>query len=408
MQAELVLTGAELLLGINADTHTPFLADGLARVGATLARVTMVGDARDEIAAAVREALVRADAVIVTGGLGPTHDDLTAAALADACGVPVAEHPEALRLIEETMRARGRALDAIQRRQAQLPQGAVPIPNPTGIAPGIHLHAGDREVFCLPGVPGELRPMAEAYVFPHLAQLLRGVRVPLRRTLRLAGVPESQVIKSLGDRIERYQPAITILAKLGEVHLVVTAGEVAALDAFEREVVAAFPDRLFGRDGESLEEVIGKALTARKQTLALAESCTGGLLAHRITNVPGSSAYLLAGVVSYSNESKSALLGVPDDLLRAHGAVSAPVAEAMAAGARRVANATVAVSTTGIAGPTGGTPEKPVGLVYIGLADERHAQSHEYRFVRDREANKALAAQMALLHLWLWLRGTAA
>ena len=166
MQAELLLTGAELLLGINADTHTPFLADGLARVGASLARVTMVGDARDQIAAAMREALGRANAVVVTGGLGPTHDDLTAAAVADACGVPLAEHAEAVRLIAESMRARGRAIDAIQRRQAMLPQGAEPIPNPTGIAPGIHVRVGEREIFCLPGVPGELRPMAQAYVFP--------------------------------------------------------------------------------------------------------------------------------------------------------------------------------------------------------------------------------------------------
>ncbi len=408
MQAELVVTGAELLFGVNADTHTPFLADGLARVGATLARVTMVGDSRTEIAAAVREALGRADAVLVTGGLGPTHDDLTSLAVADACGVAVAEHPDAVRLIDESMRARGRALDAIQRRQAMLPADAVPIPNPTGIAPGIHLRAGEREVFCLPGVPGELRPMAEAYVFPHLARRLRGVRIPVRRTLRLAGLPESRVMTALGDRLTQHQPPVTILGKLGEVHLIVTAADAAGLDAFEREVVAAFPDRLFGRDSETLEEVIGRVLTARRQTLALAESCTGGLVAHRITNVPGSSAYLLAGVVSYGNESKTALLGVPDDLLRAHGAVSAPVAEAMAAGARRAAGATVAVSTTGIAGPAGGSADKPVGLVYIGLADERRAESHEYRFARDRSANKALAAQMALMHLWLWLRGAAA
>jgi len=403
MNAEILTVGTELLLGQIVDTNAAFIAERLAAAGIDLYCKTTVGDNAARIEAALRQALGRAQVVLCTGGLGPTEDDLTRDVVAKVTGRPLRLAPALLAQIQARFARRGIPMPKNNERQAQVPEGAEVLENPRGTAPGLLLRLPpDRTVILLPGVPAEMRPMLTETVLPRLreAYVLKGqIR---SRVLRTTGVSESKVDECLGDLWAEPNPTIALLARSGEIHVRLTAkaeDEAALtrlLDHREAQVRERLGDIVFGRDEESLEVVVGRLLLARGLTLAVAESCTGGLLGHRVTNVPGSSAYFERGVVVYSDRAKTDLLGVPPGLIATKGAVSADVAAAMAEGMRERVRMDLAVAVTGIAGPTGGSPEKPVGLTYIALAHAGGVAVHEFRFFTDRELNKQRAALTAL------------
>jgi nicotinamide-nucleotide amidase len=414
MQVELLSVGTELLLGQIVDTNAAYLAGKLSELGVNVYHKTTVGDNAERLAAALRISLGRSDVVLATGGLGPTKDDITAAVVAQVMGVGLVEDQASAAKIRSFARERGLTLLDSLLKQAVVPEGAQVVPNPVGTAPGFIATRDGRTAIALPGVPTEMKAMAEQTVLPYLAARAakeEGAAVILSRTLRLAGVGESQAEADIADLIEsQTNPTIAPYAKTYEVHLRVTARAASreAAEALVAPVEARIRDRLgshiYGADEEALEAVIGGMLRSGGLTLAAAESCTGGLIGHRITNVPGSSGYFLAGLTTYSNESKTRLLGVPAELIAAHGAVSPEVAIAMAEGVRRAVGADVGISTTGIAGPGGATPTKPVGLVHIGLSDETGNMTEELRLRGDRVMIKERAAQLALFLLYRGLK----
>ncbi|HEX6989139.1 MAG TPA: competence/damage-inducible protein A, partial [Bacillota bacterium] len=363
MKAELVCIGTELLLGETLNTNAQYLGQHLADLGIDVYRRAVVGDNLARAQEAVAQALARADVVLTTGGLGPTMDDVTREVIAAVTGRPLRRDPALAAALASDLEARGLAVTETQLRQALLPEGAEALPNPYGTAPGIWVEVDGRVVCALPGPPAERRPMFTAQVEPRLRRLLPGGAAGLhRRILKVCGLPEAEVEDRLADLIARQSdPTIAPYAKSGEIHLRLAtkasdpADAAARFDGLEAEIRRRLGWHLFGRDDDTLPGVVGRLLAARGLTLAAAESCTGGLLGARITDVPGSSAYFLLSVVAYSNHAKQRVLGVPGDLLAAHGAVSEPVALAMAEGARRVAGADVGLGVTGIAGPGGGT-----------------------------------------------------
>lgn len=412
MRAEIISVGTELLLGQIVDTNAAYLAQELAALGIDVYFKQTVGDNSARVQDAVRLALTRADAVLITGGLGPTEDDLTVEAVAAALGDELVPSREVAGHVRRFFESRGRVPPDSVYKQALVPRRAQIIPNRRGTAPGIHLEPEERMIFIMPGVPYEMRGMMTEYVIPYLRS--RGEGATIRSVvLRVTGEGESAVEARIKDLIRGTAPTIAPYAKLGEVHLRITAKGsddearvlVARGEALVRERLG---ELVYGTDEQSLEEVVGGLLVSRGLTLAAAESCTGGLLAQRITGVPGSSRYFLEGAVTYSNEAKIARLDVPPALIESHGAVSADVAEAMAVGIRARTGARIGIAITGIAGPSGGTPEKPVGLVFIALAGAGGV-THR-RLALGAEAGRAgirhLAAQAALnllrLHL---LRG---
>lgn len=407
MTVEIVSIGTELLLGQIVDTNAAWLSARLAEVGVGVYRRTTVGDNLPRIVAALREALERADGVITIGGLGPTDDDLTREALASVLGEPlVLDEGEAARL-REFFAARGRTANERQLRQALRPANAQPIPNPNGTAPGLYVEWNGKLIFALPGPPNEFQPMATDAVLPRLAGRTGG-RVIRSRVLRLCGIGESDAEAQLSDLIHSENPTLAPLAKLGEVHFRITARAdspdaaeqmIAQMEYAVRERLGAF---IFGVDETTLEQAVVQSLIEAGQSLAVAESCTGGLLGHRITSVSGSSEVFLGGVISYSNALKEALLGVPRSVLETHGAVSEPTARAMAEGVRQRLGSWWGVGVTGIAGPSGGTPEKPVGLVYIGVSDPTATVVRSQVFPGDRATVKHRATQCAL---WLLYQG---
>jgi nicotinamide-nucleotide amidase len=409
MRAEILSVGTELLLGQIVDTNAAYIARALADLGLDVFFKQTVGDNPQRIQEALRLALSRADAVLITGGLGPTEDDLTVDAVATALGEELVEDPAVSAHVRAFFAARGRAPTSNVFKQALVPRNARIIPNGRGTAPGIHLEQGGRMIFIMPGVPYEMEGMMREYVLPALrgrtgGEVIRSV------VLRVTGEGESAVEMRIKDLLAHTTPTIAPYAKLGEVHLRLTAKGQAdtvaqQLADGERRVRERLRELIYGRDDESLEQVVGTMLFARGATLAVAESCTGGLLAQRLTSIPGSSAYFLEGVVAYSNTAKATRLDVPQALLDAHGAVSAEAAEAMATGIRQRAGATYGLSITGVAGPTGGTDEKPVGLVYLGLAWDGAPQHRRVAFGSQpgRAGIRHLAAQAALNLLRLHL-----
>lgn len=399
--AEIVGIGTEFLQADLADTNSLYLAEALHGVGIEVAFRTVVGDDRRRIHQVLEQALGRADIVIVTGGLGPTEDDRTRDALADVTGRRLVLHAETLTGIEERFSRRGVAMPEPAKRQAWVPEGFVVLPNRHGTAPGLFWEDGDRLLVALPGPPREMRPLFTEQVLP---RLLRGTGTGRRirtRTIKVCGMFESQVEERIQELLRDDPFSVNLLARPGEVHIRVTAAgseeEIESqLERWEGNLRKFLGDAVFGIDGQRLEEAVGQLLRHAGKTVAVAESCTGGLICHRITNVPGSSDYFERGIVAYSNESKTNLLGIPSSVIERHGAVSAEVAVGMAAGVRRLAGSDLGVAVTGIAGPGGGTEAKPVGLTYIALADLHGEQWGEHRFRFDREGNKLWAAQMAL------------
>ena len=405
MRVELLTVGSELTSGVTLNTNAAYLARRLAEAGLPCACQVAVPDERGLLVESLRQALGRCELLVVSGGLGPTFDDITMSAIAEAVQRPLIYVPAAAAAIRRFYTRHHRRLQRAALRQASLPRGAVPLANPLGTAPGMWLPLDGVVLVALPGVPGELRAIVERHVLPRLRRLSAG-RILEGRTLRTVGVVELSIEAVL--RRLRIPPSISVglYPHLRAVDIRLTATGRSRVEArralagVEASLRRALGATVYGADEETLEGVVGRLFASRRLTLSLAESCTGGLLAARLTDVPGSSRYVLGSVVAYHNDVKRRCLGVPAATLTRHGAVSAQAARRMAEGARRLAGSDVGMAVTGIAGPGGGTPRKPVGLVYLGLADGRRTLSRRCQCIGDRAAIRAQAVQLALD----WLR----
>src|SRR5579863_5196708 len=402
MKAEIIAIGSELLTPYRLDTNSLFLTDELNKLGIRVVHKDVVGDSLDDMRSSFAHALERAELIVACGGLGPTDDDRTREAVAELLGRKLHRDDAIIRHIQERFRRFGREMPEINARQAMIPEGATILPNPRGTAPGLWLESDGAILVLLPGVPNELRAIFEAEVVPRLARLGQDERL-FTRDLRITGLPESEVEQRVSPLYALYPDTeTTILASPPgiQLHPRVWSHDPAQanqiLDEMVKRMALALGEHLYSTEGEAMEEVVARVLTENRATIAVAESCTGGLLAERLTNIPGSSVYFLGGVVCYSNELKSALVDVPAELIEAKGAVSPEVALALADGIRKRTGATIGVGVTGIAGPGGGTPEKPVGLVHIGIADERGPRERRFQFPGDRERIRMHASQTAL------------
>ena len=405
-RAAILAVGSELLTPSKIDTNSLYLTERLNLLGIDLAFKSIIGDDRDELARAVQVALERVDLLVCTGGLGPTDDDVTREVVAAVLGRPLREHAPIADRIKARFEGRGLQMPEINRRQAMVPEGAQILENTKGTAPGLWLEEGDRVIVLLPGPPRELKPMVSVLMDGLLKARASGDAL-VRRVIKITGRTESHTEEAVRPLYakwasERVPVSATILASLGqiELHLSARGASIAeattAVDAAVGEVAARLGPDAYSLDGQPLEQVVGALLRARGYRIALAESCTGGLIASRLTDVAGSSDYVTRGVVAYANDAKTDLLGVPAALIAEHGAVSEPVAVAMAKGIRASAGSEVAVGVTGIAGPGGGTPEKPVGTVAVAAIVGDTLRTRVFRFVGDRELIKFQASQAAL------------
>jgi nicotinamide-nucleotide amidase len=405
--AEIIAVGSELLGSTRVDTNSLHITDKLSALGIEVKVKSVVGDDRDDLAAVFRQALIRADVIVFTGGLGPTDDDLTRDVVAQVLARPVTIDETIVEKIRARFARRGLDMPEANRRQAQVPAGAVVLDNPNGTAPGLFIDHDGHAVVLLPGPPREMQPMFERVCDGPLAARAGDERV-YRTSLFITGLGESHVEEAAQPIYARWRDtpphvATTILAAMGQVELHLSVRDTDAarargvLDQVRTELLGVLGDHVYSTDGRSMEHVVGDLLRTRGLTIAAAESCTGGLLLSRLTDIAGSSAYVRAGVVAYDNADKTAMLGVPEDLLRQHGAVSERVAVAMAEGVKARTGADVAVAITGIAGPGGGTPEKPVGTVVIAvLAPGHDAYVRTFQFIGARTQVKFQSTQAAL------------
>ena len=417
MKAEILSVGTELLLGSVLNTNQQFLAAACAGLGIDLYHLSTVGDNPPRLADALHAAFLRSDLVIVTGGLGPTADDVTLETAARALGFKLKTHPPTRRAIQKLLARKGRRLTGVVAGQARVPSGSRVFPNAYGTAPGIlksFSHArGLRHLLLLPGPPREMNPMFERHVRPAFARLAGSKRSAfVTRGLKFSGVPEAEIAARVDDLLKLRPPVtVGIYARPGEVELKImskarTPGAARkGVEKIDKEIRKRFPRHVILVDAESLEEKLGALLRKRRKTLAIAESCTGGLAGHLVTNVPGSSDYFEGGITVYQNRMKSKLLGVPRNVLGRFGAVSAETAKVMAEGVRRTFGADLGIGITGIAGPSGGTAKKPVGTVFIGVADGKTVFVRKFFFIGKREDVKLKAARSALLLLVQFLSG---
>jgi len=401
LHAAVLSTGDELTTGRIVDTNASWIADKLFEIGIELAGVLTVGDHHDRLLWAWRRALELADVVISTGGIGPTADDLTSQVVAELLGVPLVEDAEQAARIRRLFEALGREMPANNLKQALLPRGAIVIPNALGTAPGYRVAHGAKHLVVLPGVPREMRPMMEETVLPWLVALRGSDQIHLAHVFQTFGLTESGLDEMVAGAVDPSEGRVSFRASFPEISLrVVVHGRPdearARLDRLAARIRERIGPNVYGEGATTMEVVVGGLLRERGLTVALAESCTGGLVGHRLTNVPGSSAYVCGAVVAYANSAKEQLLGVRRETLAAHGAVSEETAGEMAAGARRAFGASIGVSTTGIAGPDGGTPEKPVGTVCFGLASDAGVVTRRYQLWGTRDWVKLLASQVAL------------
>jgi competence/damage-inducible protein CinA-like protein len=404
MKAEIIAVGSELLTPDKTDTNSLFITERLNEAGFDVRRKTVIGDNEEDLANLIGEALSRSVLIVISGGLGPTEDDVTRQAVSRVLQKPLVINGEVLEEIRGRFASRGIAMPEINTRQAQVLQGAEVLANPRGTAPGMWIEEKAARIVLLPGPPRELQAMFLASVTPRLSSLHSG-RQMVRRTVSIVGLSESEVDSRVSPIYTTYPGiATTILASCAQITLNLTRwlmpGETAGeVDELTRRIAEALGDTVYSTSGETLEEVAGRLLRDSGKSLAVAESCTSGAVATRITRIPGSSDYFLGGVLCYANEVKERICGVPASLIERYGAVSAEVAEALAQGVRRVTNSSIGLSVTGIAGPGGGSAEKPVGLVYFGLADA-HRSLHERRIIPgDRESVRERAATYALASL---------
>jgi nicotinamide-nucleotide amidase len=399
--ATTIAIGSEMLGPVRVDTNSLKVTAALERFAVPVVRKAIVGDSLADVVAEIRSSVQRADVVITTGGLGPTEDDLTREALAEAFGLQMDVDQSIIDRIEARFAARGWTMPDVNRRQGNVFRGQTMLANERGTAPGFHLEVEGKHVWVFPGVPHELESMVATYLVPWLAQWSGG-RSRHRRVLKIAGLTESGVEEKLKPYYDRHPgELVTILASHAqvEIHLNAdgTADDAAAeLDRKDAELQELFGERLFGYDDDTLEGVTGALLKAHAQTLATAESCTGGLLGSRITDISGSSAYYLGGAICYTAAAKTALAGVDPELIRAHGEVSEEVARALANGVRARFGADWGVGITGIAGPTGGTPGKPVGTVHIAVSGPAGDKHRKLLWQGPRTIVKWYSAQQAL------------
>jgi nicotinamide-nucleotide amidase len=409
MKAAILAVGSELLAPGRIEGHSSYLTDKLAEVGIPVVLRGVIGDDASDIADAVRLSLSKASLVLLTGGLGPTADDRSREGVCRAIGREMHLDDAILERIRARFERRALAMPEVNRRQAMVPDGAEVLRNDAGTAPGLWIDVEGGSIVLLPGPPRELRAVCSESLWPRLQGMGRH---DVYRTLKLSvvGLPESSVEQRIGSFYQGVDnPVTTLLASAGQVEVRLTAHGATIADADEKnealaaEIRAALGEHVLSEREETLEEVLGALLLQKGMTISVAESITGGLLGHRITQVPGSSQYFQQGFITYSNEAKHSLLGVPTEYFDRVGAVSEEVARAMAEGARQRARSDLALSVTGIAGPTGATETKPVGLVYVGLASDGGTEVKRYQFPGNRRQVKRWTSQVALnmarLHL---------
>lgn len=402
MTVELISVGTEILLGSIVNTNAAYLAEQCAGLGLSCYYQSVVGDNAERLALTLKCAMERADIVILSGGLGPTEDDLTKETAAKLCGSRLVDNEDWRKRISEFFDARGMKPTENNWKQAKVPEGAIVLDNPNGTAPGLIMEQKNVRIILLPGPPNELVPMFETSVKPYLEQLAPGAIYS--QTVKICGVGESKVETEIKDLIDaQTNPTLATYAKTGEVHLRVTASAGSEKEAKKltkpmvKELKARFGADIYTtEDDVTLEKAVEDLLLANKLTLTCAESCTGGLLSARLVNVPGSSEVFKAGLVTYSNKAKRKLLNVKKSTLQKYGAVSAKTAEEMAKGAAFISKCDVTVSTTGIAGPDGGTREKPVGLVYIACSVKGKVTVKEYHFTGSRAKVRESTVSAAL------------
>lgn len=404
MKAEIISIGDELLIGQVINTNQAFLAERLNSIGIPVTRMSTVGDTEEAILKAFDSAWTSHELVVVTGGLGPTHDDITRSAVCKFFKTDLVLNEKALENIKRLFAARGIELIRINEDQSMVPRACTVLQNREGTAPGFLFDQG-KVMVVMPGVPYEMQGIMKEDVIPYLRKKGTG-SVILHRTLRTTGIAESLLARTIGDVNTLFAPdsgvSLAFLPSPMGVRLRIT---VQAPDSEKAEMTVRNIEQklrqkaekyIYGDENEELEETIGRILAQRNLTIAVAESCTGGLIADRITNVPGSSRYFERGVIVYSNRSKIDELEVPESLLQDHGAVSREVAEAMASGVMKKSGTDIGVSTTGIAGPTGGTPEKPIGLIWVGYSDKNGTLALRFNFGNDRRRFKERASQAVL------------
>ena len=405
MKAEIIAVGSELLTPDSSDTNSLYLTRQLNETGCEVHLKTIVGDDQKEIEGILRQALERSDLIHFSGGLGPTMDDRTRVAVAAALGRPLAPDPKILENLRRKFASRGFRMSPNNEQQAEVIRGAEILDNRLGTAPGMWIEEGNRYIVLLPGPPRELKSILEDHVLPRIRKLTRDKHLETR-SFYITGMTESELDSQLAPIYSAYpRIATTILA--GTRHISVRlyrwTQEGSNSDDLD-ELAARIQDKIglaiFSTKDESMEEVVGRMLQESKNTIAVAESCTAGMLGMHITRVPGSSEYFMGGIQCYSDTAKIELCGVPADLILAHGAVSAEVAEALARGVREALHASIGLSITGIAGPGGGSKEKPVGLVYIGISDGMHTESRHRIMPGDRESVRERSTYLALS----WLR----
>jgi nicotinamide-nucleotide amidase len=403
--AEIIAVGSELLTPERTDTNSLWLTARLNEAGVQVMLKTIVGDDEARLEETIRDAVKRSDIVITTGGLGPTEDDVTRQVSGRAIGRELVYHDEIEAHLHERFRAWGREMPDINKRQAWVVEGAEILPNPNGSAVGMMVELDGKLLVVLPGPPRENQPMYFDHVAPKVREMAGEVQVR-RRVLRVSGMGESAVDEVIAPIYKAYpdvQTSVLFTKSEIEIHLAATSRTAEEADSVLEEVAGKVAGALgmaaFSTNGEALEEVVGKMLKESGKTLAVAESCTGGLIGMRLTEVPGSSAYFLEGAIAYSNEAKVRTLNVPEKTIIEHGAVSSETAEAMASGIKERANADYGISVTGIAGPDGGSDEKPVGTVFIGYADKDQTRSVTFIFPGDRELIRWRSSQAALDYL---------
>src|SRR5580700_2649408 len=402
MTAEIIAVGSELLTPQRVDTNSLFLTDQLNSLGVEVVTKSVIGDDLNRLADAVRRAISRSPIVILSGGLGPTEDDLTRDSVAAALDRRLIYHPEIADLLEQRFAQMKRKMSEVNKRQAFIIEGAEILPNDRGTAPGQWIEDSGSRLMLLPGPPHEMKAMFTRQCLPRLTRIVPRQLIQTL-VLRVAGMPESDLDQLISPVYKKYEnPATTILAAAGDIQIHLRARCATEAEAMALLAEVAGPidlllgDRIYSRNGQSLEEVIGDLLRKRRATLAVAESCTGGLLGERITSVPGSSDYFLGGFITYASRMKVDWLGVPEKIIEEFGAVSSEAAEAMARGARRRSGATYALSITGVAGPDAGGEKAPVGTVYVGLADGGACSVTHRQFLGDRARIRQFSTQMAL------------
>ena len=406
LSAEIIAVGSELLTPERTDTNSLWLTGKLNEIGVEVMLKTIVGDDEARLEEAIRDALKRSDIVVTTGGLGPTEDDLTRQVSARAAGRELVYRDELEADLRERFARWGREMPEINKRQAFVIDGSEVLPNPNGSAVGMLVRLDGKFLAVLPGPPREMKPMFETYVLPRLRGAAGGGMLARRRVLRVSGMGESAVDEVIAPIYKSYpQVQTSILFSRIEIEIHLNARSTSAeeadgvLEELAGKIAGALGPAVFATDGETMEEIVGRMLNERRETVAVAESCTGGLIGMRLTEVPGSSSYFMEGAVTYANEAKMKTLGVSGETLSAHGAVSSETAEEMARGMRKLAGTDHAVSVTGIAGPGGGSDEKPVGTVFVGYAGPGGSNSMKFLLPGDRELVRWRASQAALDYL---------